>query len=365
MERGSIWTGTTPGLDAFHAASERFSFAPGEGLVGRVWASGEPIWVHDLQGCSDFIRRDPARDLGLRTAMVFPIRGRDEVVAVLAFYHFRKRREDQHLLDLVSTVAAQLGALVQRKGAEAAQAAQARALAEQAAELERSNAELAQFAYVASHDLQEPLRMVASYTQLLARNYADALDDDAREFIGYAVEGVGRMRDLIMDLLAYSRVGTRDGDFETTDTDLVLRDTLASLGLVIAESGATVTHDPLPTVTADPGQLGQLFQNLIGNALKFRREGVPPHIHVGARQEGDEWVLSVSDNGIGIEPEYYDRIFVLFQRLHSRGEFPGTGIGLAICKKIVERHGGRIQVDSAPGEGTTFRFSLPAIGAVM
>jgi PAS domain S-box-containing protein len=362
LERGAIWTGGTMGMEAFHVMSEDFTFAPGEGLVGRAWLSGEPLWVDDLQSSDDFVRKEVARTLGLRTAMVIPVLAREEVVAVLAFYHFHERREDQQLLGLVSTVAAQIGTFVERKQAEAALAAQARALSEQAAELERSNAELEQFAYVASHDLQEPLRMVASYTQLLERHYGTALDDDAREYIGYAVDGVKRMRELIMDLLAYSRVGSRSGAFETTDAGRVLEQTIADLAAAIEESGAVVTHDPLPTVTADAGQLGQLLQNLLGNALKFHRDGVTPRVHIGARREGTFWVFSVNDNGIGIEPEYHERIFSIFQRLHGRGEYAGTGIGLAICKKIVERHGGRLWLDSTPGEGTTFHFSFPVGG---
>ena len=233
------------------------------------------------------------------------------------------------------------------------------ALAKQAEELARSNAELEQFAYVASHDLQEPLRMVASYTQLLARRYRDRLDADADEFISFAVDGVTRMQALINDLLAFSRVGTRGGTPEPTDAEMVLDRVLASLRPAMEESGATVTHDPLPTVTTDAVQLGQIFQNLVGNAIKFRRPTESPAVHVSARRGDGEWIFSVADNGIGIAPEYAERIFVLFQRLHSRTEYPGTGIGLAICKKIVERHGGRIWYESEPGAGTAFFFSVP------
>jgi PAS domain S-box-containing protein len=233
------------------------------------------------------------------------------------------------------------------------------ALAQQAQELARSNAELEQFAYVASHDLQEPLRMVASYTQLLARRYGDKLDEDAHEFIGYAVDGVRRMQSLISDLLAYSRVGSRGETLEKVELEGVMARTTDVLRSAIEESGATVTHDPLPAVHADPVQIGQVLQNLVGNALKFRGQA-PPHVHVGVERRDAEWVISVHDNGIGIAPEYAQRIFVIFQRLHTRAEYEGTGIGLAICKKIVERHGGRIWVESQPGHGSTFYFTLPA-----
>lgn len=226
------------------------------------------------------------------------------------------------------------------------------------AELERSNAELEQFAYVTSHDLQEPLRMVFSYVQLLEQRYKGRLDSDADEFIAYAVDGAIRMQEMINDLLDYSRVSTRGKSFEPTDCEAVFDRTLANLRVAIEENGAVVTHDPLPTVMADKVQLVQLFQNLIGNAIKFRGEK-PLRVYVSAEQKGNEWVFSVCDNGIGIDLEYAGRIFRVFQRLHSKTEYPGTGIGLAICKKIVERHGGRIWVESQPREGSTFYFTIP------
>ena len=244
--------------------------------------------------------------------------------------------------------------ITERKAAEAAlQAAHE--------ELKRSNAELEQFAYVASHDLQEPLRMVASYTQLLSRRYDSKFDKDAREFMSYIVDGATRMKQLIEDLLAYSRVGTKGQEFKPVSLEAPLRRALFNLRAGIEEAGAAVTYDPLPTVSGDEVQLGQLLQNLIGNALKFRSNSVP-RIHVGVAEKPAEYQIEVRDNGIGIEPQYFERIFMVFQRLFNKGEYPGTGIGLAICKKVVERHGGRIWVESRPGDGSSFFFTLPKRG---
>jgi PAS domain S-box-containing protein len=235
-----------------------------------------------------------------------------------------------------------------------------RALREKTDDLARSNQDLEQFAYVASHDLQEPLRTVTSYVQLLAKRYKGKLDSDADEFIGFAADGAVRMWNLVNDLLAYSRVGTRGKELEPIDSEGALAQSVNDLKVSIEENDALVTHDPLPMVMADCFQLEQLFRNLIGNAIKFRGNE-PPRVHISASRIGNGWTFSVRDNGIGIAPEYFDRIFTIFQRLHSREEYAGTGIGLAVCKKIVERHGGRIWVKSEVGKGATFYFILPAV----
>ena len=248
--------------------------------------------------------------------------------------------------------------ITERKGAEAALREAHDSLERKAQELARSNGELEQFAYVASHDLQEPLRMVASYTQLMARRYGDRLDGDAKDFMGFVVDGASRMKQLIEDLLTFSRVGTRGEDFRPVECEAALRKALANLRFAIDQSGATITHDPLPVACADHSQLVQLFQNLIGNAIKFRGEK-RPRVHVGVEQRSDGWVFAVRDNGIGVEPQYFERIFVVFQRLHAKSDYAGTGIGLAICKKVVERHGGRIWVESELGKGSAFYFTLP------
>jgi light-regulated signal transduction histidine kinase (bacteriophytochrome) len=226
-------------------------------------------------------------------------------------------------------------------------------------ELARSNRDLEQFAYVASHDLQEPLRMVATYTQLLAERYRGQLDENADRYIRYAIDGALRMQTLVKDLLAFSRVGRQGTERHQVDCNQVVATVLQNLESAVQESLAQISRDNLPAVNADSSQMVQLFQNLIANAIKFRGPK-PPVIRVDARKQGADWLFSVADNGIGIAPEHAEAVFAIFRRLHTRVEYPGSGIGLAICKKIVEQHGGRIWVESCEGEGSTFKFTVPA-----
>ena len=317
--------------------------------IGKIASERQPHLTNDVQHDPRVGDREWARREGMVAFAGYPLIVNDRLVGVMALFATAPLPDDT--LVALGSIGDAIAQGVERRRAELA-------LAEHARELARSNADLEQFAYVASHDLQEPLRMVSSYVQLLERRYRDRLDDDARDFIGFAVEGVTRMRSLIDDLLAYSRIGTRGREPAPVALGRILDLAEKNLERAIVESGAAITRDDLPEVYADENQLLQVLQNLIGNAIKFRRDD-PPRIHVGARRDGADWVISVRDNGIGIEPQYFDRIFVIFQRLNPREHYPGTGIGLAIAKKVIERHGGRIWVDSQPGEGSTISFSLP------
>jgi PAS domain S-box-containing protein len=353
LQSSSIWYSSAPErYNEFRLVSEDLTFRTDAPFPGSVAVSQQPLWIPDLASYSGLARADVAANAGLRAAFAFPVVVGTETVGILEFFGRSAAPPDEALMEAAIPIGTQLGRVVERQRARDEIESKARDLA-------RSNSELEQFAYVASHDLQEPLRMVSSYMQLLARRYKGKLDSDADEFIGFAVDGAVRMQALILDLLAFSRVGTRGSAFAPVDMQLVLDKTLANLRLAIAESGAQITQDPLPTLNADSMQIGQLLQNLIGNALKFRGERTP-EIHIGATRHGTEWHFTVRDNGIGIDPQYKERIFIIFQRLHRKEEYPGTGIGLAICKKIVERHGGRIWLDSVPGQGATFHFTLPA-----
>jgi len=281
----------------------------------------------------------------------------------LAYHEKEMHRNDGRVLNVIENAIGtfnEKGELVEIQGHlidDTERRLKDKALAKQAEQLARSNAELEQFAYVASHDLQEPLRMVSSYTQLLAKRYKGKLGPDADDFIAFAVDGAKRMQQLISDLLSYSRVTTRGAELRPTDSEAALSTALANLRMAIEESGAQIGRGPMPTVYADPGQLVRLFQNLVGNAIKFRTTA-PPQIALEALDEGENWHFSVTDNGIGIDPRDAELIFQVFQRLHTQTEFPGTGIGLAICKKIVDRHDGRIWVESRVGAGATFHFTI-------
>ena len=306
--------------------------------------------------------QQPARDLGgdFQTRIAVPLIARSVFVGTLNIRSLQPYAYDESHLAQAERIGAQIaGTIANAFAYEKLEAAQ-QALEKAVTELRRSNQELEQFAYVASHDLQEPLRKIASFCNLLESRYAEQLDDRANVYLHYIVDGAMRMQALVNDLLLYSRVTTRGMEFALTDTNDVLQEALANLDVAVAESNACVTHDPLPTAYGDTKQLARLFQNLIGNAIKYRGEA-PPEVHVSVLKKGDEWVFSVRDNGIGIAPEYAERIFVIFQRLHTREEYGGTGIGLSVCKKIVERHGGRIWVESEEGCGATFYFSLPQV----
>jgi light-regulated signal transduction histidine kinase (bacteriophytochrome) len=314
---------------------------------GRVSAITD-IEQADLHPC----HVELLRCFNVRANLVVPILQREQLWGLLIVHQCSGPRQWADFeTNLLRQLANQIGIAL-------AQAQLLEHEVQQRQELARSNADLEQFAYVASHDLQEPLRMVASYLQLLERRYKDKLDQNANEFIAYAVDGATRMQALINGLLSYSRVGSRGQQFEWVACEQLLEQAITNLQVAIAENHVTITHEQLPTILADATQFIQLLQNLIGNAIKFRSEE-PLQIQVGARQDNaSTWLFWVRDNGIGIEAQYAQRIFLIFQRLHQRTQYPGSGIGLAICKKIVERHGGQIWVESQPGQGSTFYFTI-------
>ncbi|MDQ7825133.1 MAG: PAS domain-containing protein [Candidatus Eremiobacteraeota bacterium] len=318
-----------------------------------IFAGGEVI------GAINVGHEDPPKDpVRLRELAEAYHVDYDDLVRVAGAYDSRPAYIIEMARNRLYASARLIGILVERKQYEDRLHGVLADLERSNRNLEHSNKDLEQFAYVASHDLQEPLRMVASYTQLLADRYKGQLDEKANMYIDYAVDGAVRMQQLINDLLTYSRIGTQGRQPEPIDVRPVLSEACRNLQTAIEESGAIVTDDDLPTVRADAGQIALLFQNLIGNAIKFHGAD-PPRVHVSARDLGREWCFSLKDNGIGMESKYADRVFVIFQRLHTQQEYPGTGIGLAVCKRIVERHGGRIWLESSPGEGSTFFFTIP------
>jgi PAS domain S-box-containing protein len=332
-------------VESFNPAAERIFGYAAEEVVGQNinLLMPEPFHSQHDGHLADYLRTGQARIIGIEREVVGRQKDGSTFPMDLAVseFHLGQRRCFTGIVRNIS----------ERRRAESE-------LRESAQDLARSNLDLEQFAYVASHDLQEPLRAVAGCVQVLKKRYQGQLDARADELIAHTVAGVSRMQALIDDLLSYSRVGTQGKAFEPCDCNAILGQALENLEAAVAETGAAVSHDPLPVVNADDAQLTQLLQNLVSNAIKFRSPE-PPRIHVSVSRDEGQWVFSVKDNGIGMEPEYFERIFVIFQRLHTRTEYPGTGIGLAICKKIVERHGGRIFVESKLGQGSTFFFTLP------
>jgi signal transduction histidine kinase len=297
-------------------------------------------------------------EMGMQSMVVLPVQMGDQILAVVTVVSREKDYFGSDLVDLLTFVVERFGVFVNNSMLQDSTEADRQELRALADALSRSNQELEQFANIASHDLQEPLRMVSSFTQLLESRYKDQLDAKAQEYIGYAVDGAKRMQTQIRDLLSFSRVTTQGQPLTDIDCDEVFKEAISNLSVSIWESKAVITSDSLPMVLGDNSQLISVFQNLIGNAIKYF-DGREPQIHVSAVESGDEWLFSFSDNGIGIEKEFRDRIFLIFQRLHGKTEYSGTGIGLAICKKVIERHGGRIWVESDSGKGSTFYFTLP------
>lgn len=356
---------TGQSLAAVFRAVDDETMEPISDLFNRVLAGRQSI---ALGSNTLLVRRDgEVRPIEPSAAPI--ISAQNKILGIVLVFHditHRKLAEGELYLyqeNLEALVAERTNALeamntrLQREIAERKLAQEMMML--QTQQLAHSNAELEQFAYVASHDLREPLRKIKSYTELLAKRYEGQLDERADKYIDYIVDGTSRMQQLITELLMYSRLGRTVPDITPSNLSELLSDVLSDLELTIEETGAVVTAEPLPTLIVDARQIGRLFQNLLGNALKFRGDA-PPVIHITAEQQAYEWHFRVSDNGIGIEAQYQERIFLIFQRLHTRTEYPGTGIGLAICKKIVENHSGRIWVESELGKGTTFHFTLPA-----
>ena len=321
-----------------------------QSVTGKAFTQGEPVIVNDYRNSDMAIPTLLDRGIGSMASLPVKVTGR--IIGVINILSSLPDHFTADRVRFLTTIAGGVGALLENARLQ-------EALELRAVELARSNADLEQFAYVASHDLQEPLRSVVGFTSLLSRRYSGQLDDDADRFIGRAVAAASRMQVLINDLLSYSGVGRNLDDLESVDIGALLDRELDSLHASIEESGGRVSCGPLPTITADSTLLGHVFRNLVGNAIKYRGEE-PPEVHVSAEDLGDEWKFVVRDNGIGIDPQFSERIFTIFQRLHPRGKYPGTGIGLSISKKAVERLGGRIWVESRLGQGSTFCFTLPA-----
>jgi signal transduction histidine kinase/CBS domain-containing protein len=382
------------GYEAGYLQTAKITWADterGQGPTGQAIRSGQPSVAQNILTEPNLTPwREEAIKRGYQSSLAIPLIEREQVIGALNLYStiasafdseevqllmeladnvsygilaLRTQRDRQRAEESILRLNQELEAKVKQRTTQLAQTnEQLQHSNEQLAilnqEFQRSNQELEQFAYVASHDLQEPLRAVAGYTQLLVNEYRDRLDETALEYADFIVDGAKRMQQLIQDLLTYSRVGTRGQEFAPTDCNAVLQQVLQNLQVAIADNQATITAEPLPTVNGDRNQLVQLLQNLIGNAIKFHRDE-PPHVYITAQKQDNDWLFQIQDNGIGIKPQYLERIFEVFKRLHTRREYPGTGIGLAICKKIATRHGGRIWAKSESGVGTIFYFTIP------
>jgi signal transduction histidine kinase len=330
---------------AFRDASDDPGRLTPAGLPARVMASGEPVWIADLARDPGFARADTAAAAGLRSGFAFPVLSGLRALGVLEFFTDQPSAPDARLLQIMGQIGVQIGRVAERVDARV--------------ELERSNADLEAFAYVASHDLSEPLRSVGGFVSLLERRYASSLDARAREFIRFAVEGVERMQAMIDDLLLYAGAGTVDLRRDEVALADVVAAALHDLETAQAERGARVEVGDLPVVRADAGQLQRVFQNLLANAMKFTAPGVAPRVAVSGRQADGTWEIAVADNGIGIDPDQAERVFEMFARLHGRARYGGTGLGLAISRRIVERHGGRLWFEPNPSGGSVFRLTLP------
>ena len=357
-----VWHLDDPELFAgFKRMTEASTFTNGVGIPGKVLASGAPIWIEDAKADPNFPRGQAAEGGGVNAAFAFPILIEDSVVGVVEFFSPVVAEPDDRLLEMAAQVGLQLGRVMERDRHTREIARRAEELSRYSTELEHANDELKEFAYVASHDLTEPLRTIAGFVQLLKQRYEGQLDDSADEYIGFVVDGTERMQALIEGLLSYSRTGRSELVATPVDLNDTLNRAIGALAAAIAESKAELEMGELPIVAGDATQLGRLFENLISNAVKFRGDR-PPVVKIGAELKGGVWLFFVSDNGIGIDERHLERIFNVFERLHGAGEYQGTGIGLSICKKVVERHGGRIWVEETPGGGSTFKFILPGLG---
>ncbi|MGB3223092.1 MAG: ATP-binding protein [Desulforhopalus sp.] len=324
-----------------------------------------PVAIDDVKK-DDRVNLQFVEPLGIKSLLDFPLITKKKFLGDVVFHYHTKPTSfsDAHI-DFAGKLASSLASALENaflfkelKSSEEALRKSENQLKLTVKEIERSNKELQKFADVVAHDLHEPLRTVSSFIDLLASRYKGNLDEKADRYIAFALEGVDRMSKMISGLAAYARIGTHNREFTPVNLEVILKQVKDGLNKSIEESNTVITHDPLPQIDGDEYQLAQLFQNLIGNAIKFRKKDIPPRIHISSERKENEWLFGVQDNGFGISPEFHDRIFVIFQRLHTRDEFAGTGLGLSVCRKIVVRHGGRIWVESQPEKGSTFYFTL-------